>query len=117
MNEVGLPENWVPGCLYQILTQWGRSMLILLVTIEISSMKSVNSVSYRAIGEFLFPSYYSVLYILSNENNLFFIQFWNNFAFPERVICRLSFISEQEEYSFKSMTFKFAAYITKLLGE
>lgn len=42
-----------------------RGMLILSLikdAVQNSSMKSVNSVSYRAIGEDFFPSYYSVFY-------------------------------------------------------
>lgn len=58
-------------------------------------MKSVNHVSCRAIGENFFHriTLFSVYQVM--KNNLFFILFWNNFAFPERVICFLSFVSKQ----------------------
>ena len=58
-------------------------------------MESVNRVSWRAIGENFFHhiTLFSVYQVM--KNNLFFILFWNNFAFPERVICFLSFVSKQ----------------------
>lgn len=57
-------------------------------------MKSVNCVSCRAVGENFFH-HITQFSIYQIKNNLFFILFWNNFAFPERVIYFLSFVSEQ----------------------
>lgn len=81
-------------------------------------MKSVNSISYRAIGEDFFPSYYSVFYKPNMKIIYFSSCFWNNFAFPERVSNLFSFFYKWTVgVQLKCMTFRIAAHIIKLLGE
>lgn len=51
------------------------------------------------------------------KTNIFFILFWHHFSFPKRVICFLSFVSEQLGVQSKFIFFRIEAHTTKFLGE